>query len=65
ASTRPIIAGTIALPDCAAISSPADAAAPQAAPAPASSFALKRPALSGEPKPAAASASSDDDWETF
>ncbi|KGS78992.1 methyl-accepting chemotaxis protein [Burkholderia pseudomallei] len=45
--------------------SPADAAAPQAAPAPASSFALKRPALSGEPKPAAASASSDDDWETF
>ncbi|VBN54284.1 methyl-accepting chemotaxis protein [Burkholderia pseudomallei] len=41
------------------------AAAPQAAPAPASSFALKRPALSGEPKPAAASASSDDDWETF
>ncbi|KGU95165.1 hypothetical protein X888_260 [Burkholderia pseudomallei MSHR4377] len=45
--------------------SPAAAAAPQAAPAPASSFALKRPALSGEPKPAAASASSDDDWETF
>ncbi|AHI80205.1 methyl-accepting chemotaxis protein [Burkholderia thailandensis] len=39
------------------------AVAPQAAPA--SSFALKRPALSGEPKPAAASASSDDDWETF
>ncbi|KGS73747.1 hypothetical protein X976_2636 [Burkholderia pseudomallei MSHR7500] len=45
--------------------SPAAAAVPQAAPAPASSFALKRPALSGEPKPAAASASSDDDWETF
>ncbi|WP_063533702.1 methyl-accepting chemotaxis protein [Burkholderia sp. MSMB1589WGS] len=43
----------------------AGAAAPQAAPAPASSFALKRPVLSGEPKPAAVSAASGDDWETF
>ncbi|AOJ79428.1 chemotaxis protein [Burkholderia savannae] len=41
------------------------AGAPQAAAASASSLALKRPALSGEPKPAVASASSDDDWETF
>ncbi|KVE34854.1 methyl-accepting chemotaxis protein [Burkholderia sp. BDU5] len=58
----------LAKPGAAAHPSPSKAgaaAAPQAAAASASSFALKRPVLSGESKPAAASASSDDDWETF